>query len=696
MKSIALHIIVSFSVLILFICLGLGIASYLASSAALTDILNETMPKFAIEASLTIEDSMRNELDVLNLMASSEVLGKSQDNGFSRIVSALDAETRRAGHRRMMLIDSNGKAISNTGEVLDMKDNPLFKAALSGENAVSDPVFDDNRTDIVMAYAVPVKSGNEVTGVLMAVRDGLELSEFARRIRFGETGEAFIINRQGRTIAHADTQLLLDIIENRTTDASTGATRTISSDSPADTDAVTSATMESSINGSDLGFENFAEVQRRMTAGETGFATYKYKGVAKVAGFAPVSGYGWSIAVAVDRAEIMSSLSDLNWIILAISVVFLAAGIAVSYFLGKNISRPVMELTNQCLTMSEGDFTAGLNEKYAKRRDEIGKLARGFKRINDNVAVIIRNVIQEAKKVDEANSVTGENMARLNDQIGVMASITQELSAKMEETSAMAEEMNATTTEIEAAIESIAVKAQQGAESAGKVSSRADELRKNAEESQKTAQDILRDNAANLREAIEKSKAVERIHVLSDAILKIAAQTNLLALNAAIEAARAGESGSGFAVVAEEIRKLAENSKETATEIQNVTQQVLESVHRLSVSSEQVLSFLDGKVSKDYDMLVETGKQYNEDARMIEDMVTEFSATSQQIYSSVQTIIKAINDVSQAAVDGASDTMEMANETNLVSQRAQEVLQQVKAVRESAEKLLETVSLFRV
>ena len=87
-----------------------------------------------------------------------------------------------------------------------------------------------------MAYAVPVVTGNEVSGVLMAIRDGLELSEFAKRIQFGETGEAFIINKHGRTIAHADTQLLLDIIENRAADAVTGATQTLSSESSTDTD----------------------------------------------------------------------------------------------------------------------------------------------------------------------------------------------------------------------------------------------------------------------------------------------------------------------------------------------------------------------------------------------------------------------------------------------------------------------------
>jgi len=692
-RSISSRIIVSFSILILFIGMGLGSASYITSARALNSVLDETMPKFATEAALTIEDSIHSHLNVLSLVASLDTISKAlSDDDYSNIISALDEESKRAGHLRMILIDRNGKAVTNTGDILDMKDDPLFQAALSGRSVVSDPHRESGGTDIVMTYAVPVMANNAVSGVLMAIRDGLELSEFARRIEFGQTGEAFIINRQGRTIAHADTQLLLGIITNRSADATTGATQVLSSD---DVDSMTSATIRE-LDGNDLGFENFADVQKKMTEGQTGFDTYKYNGITKLTGFAPIPGYGWSIAISVDQDEFMASLGKLKSATLGISGFFLIAGILVAFFMGKNISKPVTDFTNQCLTMSEGNFTPMTNDKYASRRDEIGALARGFKKINDNVAEIIRKVVQEAKSVDHANSVTGENMAKLTEEIHVIASITQALSSKMQETSAMAEEMNATTTEIEAAIESIAHKAQEGAESASEVSHRAQELKHNAEESQRSAQDIRRNNSAKLREAIEKSRAVERIHLLSDAILEIATQTNLLALNASIEAAQAGESGRGFAVVAEEIRKLAENSKETATEIQNVTQQVLESVQHLSECSEQVLQFLDNKVAKDYDMLVQTGEQYNRDARMIDDMVTEFSATSEQLYASVQSILKAINDVSQAAVDGASDTMDMANETNLVASRASEVLEQVKTVKEIADKLMEAVSVFRV
>ena len=105
---------------------------------------------------------------------------------------------------------------------------------------------------------------------------------------------------------------------------------------------------------------------------------------------------------------------------------------------------------------------------------------------------------------------------------------------------------------------------------------------------------------------------------------------------------------------------------------------------------------MDNKVAKDYDIFVETGKQYNNDAQIISDMVMDFSATSEQLYSSVQDIMQAINDVANAAVEGANETMDMANKTSIVVTQANEVLEQANNVRESMHKLLKVVSLFKI
>lgn len=714
MKSIGARIIVLFGILLFIVSLAFGSVSYLASSKSLIKVLNDTMPKYALEASLTIRDSIQNHLNILSYMASAEEMKVLKDPGgdYSKVVEMLSKETERLGNESMLLIDKDGMAVTDQGRILNMHEHALFKAAIAGESTVSDPMFNEDRSKIVMGYAVPVIIDNEISGVLMAIRDGMELSDFVKRIEFAETSEAFIINKDGRTIAHADTELLKEIIDTLTVDTISSASVLLparpkgllmsgTGGAPADNseekvDSVTSATLEEIEGGNTFGFDNFTEVRRKMMNGEIGFEEYKYKGITKIAGFAPIPDYGWSVAVSVDKSEMMAEVDNLRITFLVITAAILAIGSIIAFIIGKGISRPVTELTKHCIAMSEGDFTMSINEKYAKRRDEIGELARGFRKITENVSGIIRNVVSEANNVDNAILIASDSMSKLNDEIQLMSSITQELSAKMEETSAMAEEMNAMATEIEKAIDSIANKAQEGALSASEVSKRAKELRENATISRENALEIFTNNSAKLKEAIEKAREVERISILSDAILEIASRTNLLSLNATIEAAQAGDAGRGFAVVAAEIRNLAENSRKTAAEIQKVTQQVLESVHNLSVCSEHVLDFLENKVVRDYDILVETGEKYNSDARMIDDMVTDFSATSEELYSSVHTIMKAINDVAEAATEGSAETTDMASEANIVAAKACEVMEQARVVKQSAKKLLNVVSLFRI
>ena len=132
--------------------------------------------------------------------------------------------------------------------------------------------------------------------------------------------------------------------------------------------------------------------------------------------------------------------------------------------------------------------------------------------------------------------------------------------------------------------------------------------------SQNTADKLRTDINAEMKKALEKSREVNKINILTGSILDITEKTNLLSLNAAIEAARAGESGKGFAVVASEIRKLAEDSKDAASKIQSVTIEVIKSVEELASGSEKVLDFIGTQVISDYKTMVNIGEQYYNDA----------------------------------------------------------------------------------
>ncbi|MFW2502909.1 methyl-accepting chemotaxis protein [Clostridium diolis] len=403
----------------------------------------------------------------------------------------------------------------------------------------------------------------------------------------------------------------------------------------------------------------------------------------------------------VKEADEINELNNENYkkitLIFLISIaISIIVGYLMSKIITKNIVKPLDISVNYLDILSSGDFTSEVPVEFKKRKDEIGTMAKALDNINVSLKSLIKNIVEESDKIEEVVNIVNNEVKILNGNIEDVSATTQELSATIEETSASAEETSATSQEIGKAVQSIAEKSQEGAIQAGEINKRAQQTKENIENSQKTAHNAFVNTKDGLEKALEKSKVVEEINVLSDSIMQITEQTNLLALNAAIEAARAGEAGRGFSVVADEVRKLAEQSKDTVSEIQKVTNKVREAVNDLSYNSNNLLEFVSKDVKRDYSNMLEVAGKYSEDAKFVDDLVMDFSSTSEELLASINDILKTIDGVAEATSEGASGTVDIANKVSEISHKSNEVLEQVTQTKESAEKLKTEMSKFKV
>lgn len=346
------------------------------------------------------------------------------------------------------------------------------------------------------------------------------------------------------------------------------------------------------------------------------------------------------------------------------------------------------------INQKQGDLTKRVTVKFD---DEIGALGRGINTFLAELQHILKVINQDSLKMEHVGREVLESVNTSKCSADELSALTEELSATMEEVSGNSTVINERANDVGKDVNSMAHRVSKMSSYSRDMKASASKMEQNAHMNMQQIEVKVSEMLQELTQAIKACSNVDYINNLTNDILGVASQTNLLALNASIEAARAGEAGKGFSVVAEEIRKLADSSQETAHHIQETNEQVTGAVHNLSNHTDMLIKYLQDSILPEFANVVESSNQYKQEASYIETVMDEFENKINTLEIGVLEIVKAIENITCAindSTDGingvANSTQNLVLEMNSITERIEEnhkIAQDLKAETETFVKL---------
>lgn len=662
-RSITFRLVFGGCLAVLIPLLIVGTVSVYKSTNALSEVSEKNAQEYAQNLAQTIETTIGLQILTASAFATDNnimnVLEKVKEQGAEGAAGDL-ASLRQDMKKKFKVLDPNylgifvtdEKGLLVTGELASGKEykgsniasREYFQEAKKiGSTVVGEIVKSKSTGKMIYVVCAPVKSSTgDFLGVFgMSVKADL-LINIVSGSKIGETGYAFMIDKNAIINSHPNEKFILEL------------------------DLKTLKGMEN--------------ITSEMLAGKKGVQNYTFKGVDKIAGYAPVSIKSWSIALTQNREEFLKAPNAIrNNLIAVVLGAQLLVGFLI-YFSSKSITRPINAAVAglKDIAEGEGDLTMRL---VVTSKDEIGEMAKWFNLFIEKLQVIIKQI--------------SDNSTHVSDSSTKLSSISLELLSGAEDTSqrstnvaTASEEMSTNINNVAAAMEQSATNLSMVAAASEEMSATIKEIAENAEKARGVASEAVGQSQSAHEKMNELGVAANKIGKVAETITEISEQTNLLALNATIEAARAGEAGKGFAVVANEIKELAKQTAIATLDIKAVISDVLTTTK----SAESEIGQISGVM-----------KGVNEIVATIATAVEEQAVTTQEIANNIaqasQGIQEVNENVSQSSVVSASisqDIAEVSEASRNISKSSNEVKSNAQDLFTRADELNTIVGKFKV
>ncbi|WP_297416870.1 methyl-accepting chemotaxis protein [Clostridium sp.] len=663
--SISFRVLARVLPVVIITLLALTICTYYLGQKVLYSNSKDFINQISKITAQDINDIMTNQINSVESLAHNPFIA-STSTPLDDKLKILLKEKEFKQYSNMGIATPDGKLTLINGEVMDIKDADYFKSAENGISYISEPFINNSKSSVnksyVIAISAPIQDDHNHINVLVAFKSGDDISNLSKKISFLNSGKAFVVNANGKLLGYSNNSYVQQGMNI--------------------TDLITN------IDGSKAD-----DLISSISSGKSGAQDVICEGREQILSYSIVPTTGWCVIAAVDKMDLLSSFNNLKIINIVLGIISLILISLTLIYVVSKISKNILYVVDIMKSFAAGDFSKKIDTKYFKKKSETGIMCKSLveiqKSLNKNIDAIELNSSHLSNESKGLLSISEELSSLIETIVQAISNISEGIMNQSNSLTSSTNNLN----EFGNKISILTGKVNDVTIASSNIGDRS-KKGNNELKSLISSMEVLNNNFNKFNSSLNlMTTDIKEVNEMTNLINDIAEQTNLLALNAAIEAARAGEAGKGFAVVADEIRKLAEMSKTSAQSIYSIVSKVIKNTDDIVINTDNITHDVKNQTL----IIHNTIAVFKDISKAIEEMIPNMDSIAEdfvKLNSEKDSLVTNISEISYVSEQISATTQEIYASSEELSSASSEVANSAKKVSNSSIELNESFNQF--